>query len=609
MKIFIKNNIFSAVLIFICFGLVHWYLFSQQVIPDIAISFYHKYANFNQLADNSLVDGLKALFESVQTDSRNLIFAFILRPFWLIFGKSFDTYISGIYLIFFVPTMVICYRFINKFVLENCKEFGSFKKITKILLFTMPIFLYTLVIGYPDILSIGFAILGVGSFFRANITQETDFKNLILSTVFFFLAFLFRRWLFFVWVSFVLTSVVFYTFKIATIKNHSAEERFKKFIYLIKNIAIIVIIFFTFFFVFANNVLFDMFNPQFRQLFQDYAVSFSQNFLMVCEWGNNCIYAVLAVYILFFSKTSRKIQKFFSKRTNDFENNSIDGIYEENLSKRNDIFSFFFLNSVVYFVIFSYVNIICYDHLLWLVLCGFICFVIALYSIFMVIPFKKFFTFVVILIAITNLFFAVANTSIRDNHIFKLLFISKKIEPKTVPNFEILKETENIIREKFDKNPKFRYSMWCFWNDIFNPHLIFQSAYDTDLFNAGIFPPLVDTEVIVSNWYSFEIFKVDTIFVLDPIQNYLEDANKCKILSNTQELLKNKQGFGAAFDLTEKKYFGEYNGQKVYVFQYDRIRPVTKSDQDDYYNRIIEWYPWAKEYFPQYFENSWQNKD
>ncbi len=617
MKSFIKNNFFLVILTFFGIYFVHWYLSSQQVIPDIAISFYHKYANFNLLTDNNFIEGMKSLFESIQTDTRNLIFAFLLRPFWILFGKSFETYVLGILILFFIPAIYVLSFFINKFVLRNCEEAPCFKNISPFLLFSTPVFLYTLVIGYPDMLSIGLAISAIYFFFKANILEKTDWKMITTSSVLFFIAFLFRRWLFFVWICFLLTSAVFYTFKIATIKNNSYKEKLKKFIYLIKNTVISGIIFFALLAILANNVLQDMFNPQFRQLFQDYAISFSQNFNNnISKWGNNCIYAVLIIYALCFTETSREIKNFLLKLKNnadDKENSQVqtNSDYYNNLKKRNDLFSFFFLYSIIFFFLFASINIFGYDHTMWLILCVFICFIIALYSIIAVLPFKKLFAIIVLFLSFANLFYSCSdNSKIKDFALFQNLFIEKQIAPNKVPNLKILQETENIIREKYKQNQNYRYSMWCFWNDIYNPHLIFQSAYDTDLFNAGIFPPLVDTEAIVSNWYSFEIFKVDTIFVLEPIQSYLEgEEEKCKILSNTQELLKNKQGFASAFELKDKKFFGEHDGEKIYVLQYDRIRPVTKADQDDYYNRIIEWFPWAEEYFPDYFKNSWKNKD
>ncbi len=611
-------NLFKKYLPYFCLSafsccFVYWYLSAQQVIPDIAISFYHKYSNFNLMTDNNLFEGMQFLFESIQSDTRNLIFAFLLRPLWLIFGKSFETYTFGMFVLFFIPSMTACSLFINKFILNDCKEFPLFKTVVCFLLFSSPIFLYTLTIGYPDIFSVGFAVVAIYFFFKANILENFDWKNLAISSILFFLAFLFRRWLLFVLGSFLLSYSLFYSFKIITIKNYSPKEKLKKFVSLIKNILFFCMLFFALFFAFANNVLQDMFNPQFRQLFQDYAISFSQNFYAVLNWSNNCLFAVVFVYALCFTKTSRNIKnlllnfkKIPKKNKKNFDN--FNENYYENLEKRNDLFAFFFLYALIYFVSFYLTSEICIDHTMWLFLCGLICVTIALYSIIIVLPFKKFFAVLIMIFSLANLFFACSdNVKIKTSPILKSLFVRQVIVPNKVPNFEILKETENIIREKYKSNSKFRYSMWCFWNNIYNPHLIFQSAYDSDLFNAGVFPPLVDTEVIVSNWYSFEIFKVDTIFVLEPVQNYLQDKDKCKILSNTQKLLKNKQGFASAFELKNKKYFGEYNGQKIYVLQYDRIRPVTKSDQDDYYNRMLEWYPWAGEYFPDYFKNSWQN--
>lgn len=605
MKISIKKHIPFICLSILSFCFVHWYLTTQQVIPDIAISFYHKYANFNQITDGNFIEGMKMLFESIQTDSRNMIFALILRPVWLIFGKSFEVYVMSILALFGLPAMFVSSKFITKYALNNCTKFPWFNSLVPFLIFTTPLFLYTILIGYPDILALGLVVLSLFYFFKSEIFKRTDLKNLAIFSGIFFASFLFRRWIFFVFCCFLLSSAIFYSQKILLSKIET-KEKVQNLITLIKNLAFCAISFFILFAIFANGVLHDMFDPQFRQLFQDYAIPISQNFDAVIKWINPLIWGVLAIYLLFFTKTSRFIKSFFKKNT-DLKISEIQAL--QDLQDRNEIFAFAALNIIVYFCIFAYSSEICLDHITWIVLCGLICLAIALYSIILVLPHKKILTIIVAIISLTNLSISCTQNDQHTLSPIKKLFTQSLIPPKTVPNLEILKETEKIIREKYEKNHDFQYSLWCFWNDIYNPHLIFQSAYDTDLFNKGAFPPLVDTEAIVQDWYFMQIIVADTIFVLEPTQDYLADKDKCKILSKTQELIKNKQSFGSAFVLKDKKFLTKSDDKDVYLLQYDRIRPTTKADQDDYRAKIIELYPWADEYFPDYFENLWKNKE
>lgn len=608
MKTSLKNYLTFSILCILSFCFIHWYLVSQQVIPDIAISFYHKYASFNQITDNNFSEGMKTLFESVQTDTRNMIFALMLRPVWLFFGKSFETYVLSIFILFFVPSMYVFYRFINKFGLGYCAEFPFFKVVPMSLVFLIPLFLYNLLIGYPDIFSLGLVVFGLFYFFKAKISEKTDFKNLSLFSILCFASFLFRRWIFFVWGCFLLSAAIFYFCKIVFSK-FELKNKIKNLFVLAKNLLFCGVAFFALLFVFANGVLHDMFDPQFRQLFQDYAIPLSQNFNAVVKWINPLIWSVLAIYLILFSKTTRAIKNKIMKHF-DFsaEMSEKQKFYYENLSKRNDVFAFALLNIFVYFFVLGLSSEICLDHMMWIMLCGLVCLVIALYSIVLVLPHKKICSILIILFSVVNIYFACfEKPENQEKNCISYVFSQGIMPPKKVPNLEIIKATENVIREKVEKNPDFHYSLWFFWNDVFNPHLIFQEAVDSDLFNRGEFPPLVDTESIVQNWYFMPIIVTDTIFVLEPTRNYLADKDKCKILSKTQELIKNKQGFGSAFELKDKKYFGEFDGKDVYLLQYDRIRSVTKADFDDYKNRVLEWYPWAKEYFPDYFENLWKN--
>lgn len=608
MKISIKKHIPFIFLSILSFCFVHWYLTAQQVIPDIAISFYHKYANFNQVTDENFIEGMKMLFESIQTDSRNLIFALILRPIWLIFGKSFETYVMSILALFGLPTMFMATKLITKYALGNCSKFPWFNGIIPFLIFTTPLFLYTILIGYPDILSLGLVILSIFYFQKAKISEKTDLKNLAIFSAIFFASFLFRRWIFFVWGCFLLSTSIFYFCKIV-FTNSEIKEKFKSLFVLAKNLLFCVIVFFTLFFVFANGVLHDMFDPQFRQLFQDYAIPLSQNFNAIIKWVNPLVWGVLAIYLIIFSKTSRTIRNIFVNSSSK-EKSEEEKAYYENLSKRNEVFAFSSLNIFTYFFVLGLTSEICLDHMMWIIFCGLICLAIALYSIILTLPHKKICSILIAIFSLANISFACSTKPENQEYNYISHIFSQDImPPKTVPNLELLKETEKIIREKYEQNPDFQYSLWCFWNDIFNPHLIFQSAYDTDLFNKGAFPPLVDTEAIVQDWYFMQIIVADTIFVLEPTQDYLPDKGKCKILSKTQELIQNKQSFGSAFVLKDKKLLGKFDDKEVYLLQYDRIRPTTKADQDDYRARIIELYPWANDYYPDYFENLWKNKE
>lgn len=599
----IKKHILFVSLILFVFCFIHWYLSTQQVIPDMAISFYQKYAQFNQISDENFYEGMQMFLERMQADSRNMIYALALRPFWLIFGKSFEVYVMGILVFFGLPTIFIASKFINKYALNNCSKFKLFKAVVPFLIATTPLFLYTILIGYPDIFSIGLVVLSIFYFVKAEIYKKTDLKNLAIFTTIFFASFLFRRWIFFVWVCFLLSSAIFYTQKIL-FSNIQTKEKISNLITLIKNLTICLITFFILFAIFAQGVLHDMFDPKFKSIFQDYTISYSQNFLTVIKWGNPWIYSILAIYLIFFTKTSRFIKKFFKKNTND-KNQEIQVL--QDLQYCNEFFSFFALNAIIFFTIFNYINIICYDHAMWIIFCGLVCFLVALYSIISALPNKKILTAIVIIISLLNLSVVCTKNDTDAPSIMGVkLFTSNYISPKSVPNLKILKETEKIIQDKYEENPNFHYSIWCFWNDIYNPHLIFQSAYDIDLFNKGIFPPLVDTESIVSDWYFLQIIVADTIFVLEPTQDYLPDKDKCKILSKTQELIKNKQGFGSAFVLKDKKFLAKSGNQDVYLLQYDRIRPATKADYDDYKSTILALYPWANDYFPdtfpEYFE-------
>ena len=289
MKISIKKHIPFICLSILSFCFVHWYLTTQQVIPDIAISFYHKYANFNQITDGNFIEGMKMLFESIQTDSRNMIFALFLRPVWLIFGKSFEVYVMSILALFGLPTMFVSSKFITKYALNNCTKFPWFNAIVPFLIFTTPLFLYIILIGYPDILALGLVVLSLFYFFKSEIFKRTDLKNLAIFSGIFFASFLFRRWIFFVFCCFLLSSAIFYSQKILLSKIET-KEKVQNLITLIKNLAFCAISFFILFAIFANGVLHDMFDPQFRQLFQDYAIPISQNFDAVIKWINPLIW-------------------------------------------------------------------------------------------------------------------------------------------------------------------------------------------------------------------------------------------------------------------------------------------------------------------------------
>jgi len=602
MKSFLKYIpfVFFSIL---CICFVHWYLAEQQVIPDIAIFFYHAFAEFNEAVDNSILEGIKVLCESISTNSRNMIFALLLRPVWLIFGKSFETYIQGILCLFYLPTMFVLIKFINSRILNDCKELPMFKQLTTFLVFTTPLFLYTLVIGYPDVLALGLVVLSLFFFYNTKIDEKPDFKNLSIFAVLFFFAFLFRRWIFLVWGSFLLSVFLFYSGKVMFSKL-TEQEKLEKCKNIIKNLCFCGVVFLGLFIFLAHGVLFDMFDPKFRQLFMDYAAPFSQNYNIVVCWANEFFFWIIAIYLLYFTKSARKL--FFKKVEEKTEEQKI---YYENLEKRNEIFSFFVLNFVIYFLMFNGVNIICNDHLLWINFCGIVCLIIALYSIFLVCPFKKILACAIILFSLANLYVTCTNSrSGKFENEIKRFFIQFTMAPNKVLNHQILKDTEQVIREKYEENPDLRYCLLCFCNNVYNPHLIFQSAYDSKITQRRVFPPLVDTEALVQNWYFFEIIVADTVFVLEPMQSYLPEEEKCQILPMTQKLIQNKEGFGSAFVLKDKKFLGKYNDQDLYVLQYDRIRPTTKADSLDYKARIIELYPWAEEYFPEYYEDFWQRK-
>ena len=144
------------------------------------------------------------------------------------------------------------------------------------------------------------------------------------------------------------------------------------------------------------------------------------------------------------------------------------------------------------------------------------------------------------------------------------------------------------------------YSIWAFENKSFNPHLLFQNGEEHKYFLAGIFPPLIDTEAIVTGkWGFIEIVNADEIYTTEPLQSYGR-AEDNKILFKIHEMLANKEGFGQNFSREETPY--ELDNEEI-VVKYTRNKKVTKEQFEDLKQKITEIYPWAKDYYPEYMDD------
>lgn len=562
---FCKKYIVPTVIL-IVFGVLFltWYLYSQNFICETAMIFYQQYVSFNEI--HSLSEIVKTLFTSIQTDTRNYLPALYLKPFYLIGKEAYKSYILGIFFLCYLPAFAFILAYINK----NTEKTTPY--ITLFLLMSTPVFWYTTALGYPDILSVGLFAAGLLITCKNKLSQNISPKILLAIALIFYLAFVFRRWLIFVVISYLISVVIYEFANVAADKtNLSIEQKKSTMLNTLKNTAVIGGIFFALIAICQHNVFLNFFDENYRKIFDGYKVPLKQNLDYLISYLSLPIVALMFWAAHFASRNPQKSQFM--------------------------IFSL--INMLTFVFVFNATNVICVDHALvfafWLT-----CFIIAaiqnLLSTIEDNKLKKRAIIAIVLIFGFNFLYTFNDKPTLSKMLVSNCFF-KPYEPQ---NEDILKEIESDLRSKLEENPKFQYSIWAFENKSFNPHLLFQNGEEHKYFLAGIFPPLIDTEAIVTGkWGFIEIVNADEIYTTEPLQSYGR-AEDNKILFKIHEMLANKEGFGQNFSREETPY--ELDNEEI-VVKYTRNKKVTKEQFEDLKQKITEIYPWAKDYYPEYMDD------
>lgn len=552
--------------ILLVFGLLflNWYLNSQKFICETALIFYQKHVFFNQI--DSITEAIKTLWTSIQTDTRNYLPALYLKPFYWIGKTSYKSFIFGIFLFCYIPAFAVMAAYINK------KLKNSSLNMTLYILATTPIFWYTTALGYPDIFSIGLFVAGLLITCKYKLSEKIPVKILLLISTIFYLSFLFRRWLIFVVISYLL-SVITYELVMQFAKRNelSREEKKSRFLNTLKNTAIIGGFFFGIMAILQPNVFIRFFDENYRNIFDGYKVPLVSNYQYVIAYLNLPFIALMFWGAYFFAKNPQK----------------------------SDFMIFSLINAIVYVLVFNHIEVICIDHALiygfWLA-----CFLIsAIQNLITSIDnetLKKRITIAIIIFLGFNFYYTFHKKPI----LTRMLVSNCFFEPFAPQNEDILKEIESEFRTNLKQNPDFRYSIWAFENNSFNPQLLFQNGAEHKYFQAGVFPPLIDTEAIVTcKWGFMDIVVADTIYTTEPLRPYIRKEDN-KILYKIHEMLANKEGFGQNFVREETSY--ELDNEEK-VIKYVRVKKVTKEQFEELKQIIIDIYPWAKEYYPDYMDD------
>ncbi len=188
---------------------ISWYLNQQDFIQETALIFYQKYVQLNALLSENFIEGLKMLTESIQSESRNYFFALLLRPVYLLTKGSNAGYVFGIFLMFLLPAIFIISNFINKYILKDCQDIPVMRYATIFFVTMTPIFWFTVLVGYPDIFSLGLYVLAVSLFCKYPFDEKVPPKIILLFSSILYLAFLYRRWLLIAIISFFISAFIY----------------------------------------------------------------------------------------------------------------------------------------------------------------------------------------------------------------------------------------------------------------------------------------------------------------------------------------------------------------------------------------------------------------
>ena len=560
---FLKKSYGILIIILLSCIFINWYLGEQTAFQETTMIFYYKYVELNNLLSTNIKEGVNLFFNSFASDTRNHVFALLLRPVYLLFNTSHKAYIWGVFFVFFIPSVFVIIKFLNLQIAEKDEKDKFLKYFISFMVLSTPIFWYTTIIGYPDIFSLGLFCCALILFFKYPFTKKVPFKILILFSLFCYLSFIFRRWFLIVTESFVISYLINF-FLNCYIEKISLEQLKSQTFNLFKNFLIFGCLFLILMGIFNNQVFDSLLNPHFRDLFDGYKVPFEVNFYNVVSYISFPI-VVMVVLILY---------KLFD------------------IPKNRAFITLSFINLIVYFLIFASIEVLCIDHLVvfnfWLI-CFLTSGIAAIYKTMSVNKYKK--ALIVIIMFLFGINFVCLFIGKKPAHIkfcFQNTFWYVPYKPN---NIEILKNIEAEVKNKADENPYFTYSIWAFENNSFNQQLIFQDGNIIKYYKKNSFPPLVDIEAIVNGIYA-GVVSVDLIYTTEPLQPYIYKKDN-KILFYVWEVLKQGNSFGTAFKRIDTG-MRLHNGEKV--IKYERIRPVTKEDYIQYVSKITEMYPFAKEY-------------
>lgn len=536
--------LFITLLTLFTIGFVYFYLKGEQPVWQEDYHLYHlTLLRYAEVFEANPLAWLHQTLVAVYSEQKNPVITFLLYPFYVLGGSSRLAYLLGIHLMYLIPTILLVFLLVKYHLKEENKLSTPFLIFMGLTTSFYAPFWMTTIKGRPDIACLIPYIYIMYAFCKYKFEEKINPKILILCTLGLYLPFLLRRWCLISTFS-ILTGILV----TVLIRVFLEEKKLKVILGKIKTLSLNLLWLgggvLLFALLIQKQLFLGIFDPSYHSLFNAYKFPMSLSIklyiytsgiitLIVCSIG-----AILSIK----NKNTRYTSVFY------------------------------LINILLYFYIFTRVQIICENHRLLIELWTLLLFIFGSFEIYKRIKNKSAsnaFLIILSLYYLTNF----SNIFFPKFEKFPL-FSGVKWQQEYHPYFSEISRLTEDLKKLIKKDEDCKIATFSRSKALCYEFLV--GSDQNRVYRKNIIPvPVMDLE---NKNISPSSLLTDYVVVTDPVQiTFSEDISKI-ITIPTEMIIKNKQ-IGKAYTRLPGKY---QLGENIYAYIYKRERPLTKQELNSF---------------------------
>ncbi|MCL2567047.1 MAG: hypothetical protein FWE18_02985 [Alphaproteobacteria bacterium] len=558
---YINKNINYAALFFLpilVLAIGNWYVASSHVFWVYDRMVYHDMTTQIILWHNSTLERFLAVYTSVLSQEYNNFFTLFLYPFINPFPFSRHLFISSVLLIFFIPAILILRVFLKSIL--HIKSNILLVYIIFLAIIFMP-FLNPTLSGWIDIFGYIPLLLFYIMYFKLPI-EERNYKTIILMSFLFYMPFLIRRIYIYEMITFTVFVIIWAAFDIIYNKKFN-KTYIKNWIlkHFVFGLGVIVFVL-----IFQSKLIIHVIFTSYSALYSSYQYN---------------------LYYEHFLNLYKQIGKYFLGMAIV---GSILGIF----SPYRKITIFFTFSVSATFFLFNLTQYMDNQHILDTIALGiFVLNVIAILCVSHYIKFPVLKALFLAVVLIVNIFAFLSSMTIRHSKFSKYLIDNKVISNSNVnpivdPNFDEKLSLINKINSFVPDNENFM--VLTHGGRILQTYFMSYSFYNLHTYDTrAVWGSIQDLRDLIKDAF----FKTKYIIMESTGQSEFNKEQKVVSIP-FKEITQYRNNVGKAFRKTDFKFITK-DGVEIWI--YEKTRPFTKQEIQDFLNEFYEFYPQWKELY------------